>query len=74
MRKITINLPDELKKRLETVARSSGRSEAAVIRDAISNATREATVPSPRVPLMERGLGDATIAENVDERLARISR
>jgi predicted transcriptional regulator len=72
MRKMTISLPDELKKRLEAVARSTGRSETAVIRDAISGATRGAAAPSPRVPLMERGLGDATIAENVEELLERL--
>ncbi len=74
MRKMTIYLPDELKRRLETFARSTGRSEAAVIRDAINNATRGAAAPSPRVPLMEHGLGDATIAENAEELLERISR
>jgi predicted transcriptional regulator len=74
MRKTTIYLPDELKKRIEEVARSTGRPEAAVIRDAISSATREASSPTPRVPLMERGLGDATIAENVDELLERFGR
>jgi predicted transcriptional regulator len=74
MRKTTIYLPDELKKRIEEVARNTGRPEAAVIRDAISSATRDATRPTPRVPLMERGLGDATIAENVDELLERFGR
>lgn len=74
MRKTTIYLPDELKKRLEEVARSTGRPEAAVIRDAISSATRDAVGPTPRVPLMERGLGDATIAENVDELFERFGR
>ena len=66
MKKTTIYLPDDLKQRLEEVARSTGRPEAAVIRDAISDATRRAVTPRPRVPLMDRGLGDATIAENVD--------
>jgi metal-responsive CopG/Arc/MetJ family transcriptional regulator len=74
MRKTTIYLPDELKRRLEEVARSTGRPEAAVIRDAINSAIREATGPRPRVPLMKRGLGDPTIAENVDELLERFGR
>jgi hypothetical protein len=74
MRKTTVYLPDELKKRLEEVARNTGRPEAAVIRDAISSATRVATAPRPRVPLTERGLGDPTIAENVDELLERFGR
>jgi Ribbon-helix-helix protein, copG family len=66
-KKTTIYFPDERKKRLEEVVRRTGRPEAAVIRDAISNATHEGTSPRPRVPLMERGLGAPTIAENVDE-------
>jgi hypothetical protein len=74
MRKTTIYLPDELKRRLEQVARRTGRPEAEVIRDAISSATRDAAGPAPRVPLMERGLGDPTIAENVDELLERFGR
>ena len=66
MKKTTIYLPDDLKQRLEEVARSTGKKEASVIRDAISAATRTAVAPRPRVPLMERGLGDPTISENVD--------
>jgi hypothetical protein len=66
MRKTTIYLPDELKKRLEHVARTTGRSEATVIRDAITAATLSPGGPAPRIPLMDRGLGDPTIAENVD--------
>jgi hypothetical protein len=74
MRKTTIYLPDALKKRLEEVARRTGLPEAAVIRDAISSATEKATSPRPRVPLTVHGLGDATIAENVDELLERFGR
>lgn len=65
MKKTTIYLPDDLKQRLEEVARSTGKKEASVIRDAISAATRT-VAPRPRVPLMERGLGDPTISENVE--------
>ena len=74
MKKMTIYLSDKLKKRLEKVARRSGMPEAAVIRDAINVATRNAATASPRVPLMERGLGDPAIAENVDELLWGCSR
>jgi hypothetical protein len=74
MKKTTIYLPDDLKKRLEETARTTGRPEAQVIRDAISAATLEALSPTPRVPLMERGLGDPTIAENVDALLERFGR
>jgi len=74
MKKTTIYLPDELKKRIEHLARVTGKPEAVVIRDAITNATRDAISPAPRVPLAQRGLGDATIAENVDELLASFGR
>jgi predicted transcriptional regulator len=70
MQKMTIDLPDDLKQRLEKISRTTGRSETALIRDAIRTATRDAVVPRPRVPLMERGLGKATIAENVDALLS----
>ena len=74
MKKTTIYLPDELKAQVEDVARRTGRPEAEVIRDAISTATFKATAPAPRVPLMKRGLGDPTIAENVDALLERFGR
>jgi Arc/MetJ-type ribon-helix-helix transcriptional regulator len=74
MRKTTIYLPDELKKRIEKVARTSGKSEADVIRDAISNATMAAGAPVPRIPLIDTGLGDPTIAENVDALLESFGR
>jgi hypothetical protein len=74
MRKTTIYLPDELKKRLENLARTSGRPEAQVIRDAISTATSASTSPAPRIPLMKRGLGDPTIAENAEALLERFGR
>jgi len=74
MRKTTIYLPDELKKRIEKVSRSTGKSEADVIRDAIDAATIVAGAPVPRIPLMERGLGDPTIAENVDTLLESFGR
>jgi hypothetical protein len=73
MRKTTLYLPDELKKRIEKVARTSGKSEADVIRDAISNAMA-AGAPVPRIPLMAAGLGDPTIAANVDALLESFGR
>ncbi|HEX3579922.1 MAG TPA: CopG family transcriptional regulator [Thermoanaerobaculia bacterium] len=74
MRKTTIYLPDELKKRVEKVARASGKSEADVIRDAINDATMVARAPVPRIPLTNAGLGDPTIAENVDALLESFGR
>jgi len=63
-----------MKKRVEKVARTSGKSEAEVIRDAISDATMVAGTPLPRIPLMAAGLGDPTIAENVDALLESFGR
>jgi len=74
MKKTTIYLPDELKKRLEDLAHRTGRTEAQVIRDAIGAATFVAAAPAPRVPLIKRGLGDSTIAGNVDPLLDRFGR
>jgi predicted transcriptional regulator len=71
MQKMTIYLPDDLKRRLEKISRTTGRTAAAVIRNAIRLATQDAVGPTPRVPLMDRGLGDATIAENVDTLLGK---
>jgi predicted transcriptional regulator len=74
MKKTTIYLPDELKKRIEKVARTKGKAEAEVIRDAIDAATRVAGAPVPRIPLVDAGLGDPTIAENVDAVLESFGR
>jgi hypothetical protein len=74
MKKTTIYLPDDLKTQLEETARTTGSTEAQVIRDAIYTATFAAIAPMPRAPLMERGLGDPTIAENVDALLERFGR
>jgi hypothetical protein len=74
MKKTTIYLPDDLKTQLEEAARTTGSTEAQVIRDAIFTATFATTAPTPRVPLTPRGLGDPTIAENVDALLERFGR
>lgn len=68
VKKTTIYLPDELKAGIEAVARREKRSEADVIRDAISAAV-QAHRPEPRLPLPGVKLGDPTIAERVDELL-----
>lgn len=74
MKKTTIYLPDDLKQRIEEVARRTGRREAAVIRDAIDTATLEFATPHPTIPLTERGLGDPTIAESAEELLSGFGR
>ena len=68
MKKTTLYLPDELKRKVEFVAKKEGRSEADVIRDAIEAAVKSAA-PRPRIPLIKRGFGDSTVAERVDELL-----
>lgn len=69
MKKTTLYLPDELKERIEDVARAEGRSEADVIRDAIAVAVRVREVPRPRIPFRGMSLGDSTVAEPAGELL-----
>jgi metal-responsive CopG/Arc/MetJ family transcriptional regulator len=55
MRKTTVYLPDELKRRLERAARERDCSEADVIRNALEEFTiRER--PRPRLPLFDSGV------------------
>ena len=69
MKKTTIYLPDELKRRVELAAKQQGRSEAEVIRDALEAAVKP-TAPRPRIPLVaKRGLRKTNIAAHVDELL-----
>lgn len=67
MKKTTLYLPDELKKRVESVAETEGRSEADVIRDAITSAVALQRTPAPRIPLPGMKLGDPTIAERAGD-------
>jgi plasmid stability protein len=69
MRRTTIYLPDELKAALEQTAAAEGRSEAEVVRAALTTATATHVYPPPRLPLFDSG--DPTLAERVDEELAR---
>ena len=67
MRRTTIYLPDDLKAALERTAAAQGRSEAEVVRSALSTATADQTSPQPRLPLFDSG--DPTLAERADEEL-----
>jgi hypothetical protein len=69
MRRTTIYLPDDLKGALERTAAAEGRSEAEVVRSALATATAEHIYPPPRLPLFSSD--DPTLAERVDEELAR---
>lgn len=68
MRRTTIDLLDELKSALERTAIAQGKSEAEVVRGALTAATVEHSFPTPRLLLFDSG--DPTLAERVDEELA----
>lgn len=65
MEKTTVYLPADLKQALRRTARSSGRSEATVIRDALA-AEVGAGRPRPRAGIFA---GTEPIAERADELL-----
>ncbi len=69
MKKTTVYLTDDLKAALERAAVAQGRSEAELIRDAVRDLTQGLEPPRPRLPLFSSG--DPTLAERVDEELAR---
>lgn len=69
MRRTTIYLPDDLKRALKRTASAEGRSEAEVVRSALAVATAEYAYPRPRLPLFSSA--DPTLAERIDEELAR---
>jgi len=67
MFKTTVYLPEDLKRRLGRLARRRGRSEAALIREALERLTADETPPRPRLPLIHGD--DPHLAERVDEAL-----
>ena len=68
MEKTTVYLPDDLKRALRRAARSTGRSEADLIREGIGLVAGTHRVAEPRLPLFESGQPD--LAERVDELLS----
>ena len=70
VKRTTIYLPDELKARLETIARAEGRTEADLIREALARALDERQAPRPRLPLAAPTGRSTNWAEQADERLA----
>ncbi len=68
MEKTTVYLPDDLKAALRRAARSTGRSEADLIREGIGLVTGTHRIAEPRLPLFESGQPD--LADHVDELLA----
>ena len=69
MQKTTGYLPEELQNSLQQIARNEGRSKAQIIREAIQHEVDSKKPPNPRVPISERGLGDPSAAQRVDELL-----
>jgi hypothetical protein len=67
MEKTTVYLPRALKAALRRAARATGASEAALIRQAIEQLTREAEPPRPRLPLFTSH--QPRLAERVDDLL-----
>ncbi len=67
MEKTTVYLSDELKRALRRAARSTGRSEADLIREGIGLVAGTHRVAEPRLPLFESGQPD--LADRVDEEL-----
>ncbi len=65
MEKTTVYLPAELKTALSRAARSTGRSEAELIREGVGLVTGTHRIAEPRLPLFESGQPD--LAEHVDE-------
>ena len=69
MKRTTIYLPDDLKARLKQVAELEGRSEADLIRQALTDAIEASGAAStPSLPLFASG--QPTLSEDVDEALA----
>lgn len=68
MKRTTVYLPDELKDAIKRTAAAQGKSEAEVVRSALTAATADQRHPRPKVPLFDSG--DPTLAEYVDEELA----
>ncbi len=74
MAKMTIELPDELKRCVEDAAKLEHRTEDEIIRDAIDEAMWRKRVPrtprpKPTIPLTTKPLGRPDVAERVDEYL-----
>ena len=67
MEKTTVYLPDDLKRALRRAARSTGRSEADLIREGIGLVAGTHRMAEPRLPLFESGQPD--LADRVDEAL-----
>jgi ribbon-helix-helix CopG family protein len=68
VQKITVYIPEDLKRALGRVSAMRGMSEAELIREALRTLTSDASPPKPRLPLFKSG--KPHLAENVDEALS----
>ena len=67
MQRTTVYLPDDLKINLRRTARSTGRSEADLIREGVRQIVATHDAPQPRIPLFHSAV--PTLAEDVDRHL-----
>ena len=67
MKRTTVYLPEDLKRDLEEMAESTGRSQADLIREGVRRMVGAKNPPKPRVPLFRSDT--PTLADEVDERL-----
>jgi hypothetical protein len=67
MEKTTVYLPDDLKRALRRAARSTGRSEADLIREGIGIVAGTHRIAEAKLPLFESGQPD--LAERAEELL-----
>jgi hypothetical protein len=65
MKKVRVRLSRELKGRLKLAAAVSGKSEAELICEGVSDIVKVKLAPKNRIPLFSSG--DPTLAESVDE-------
>ncbi|MBA3420131.1 MAG: ribbon-helix-helix protein, CopG family [Geodermatophilaceae bacterium] len=63
----TLYLPEDLKARLEQVARREGRSEADLVREALNDLVERRTPPRPRGAIFDSG--DPDWAATADQNL-----
>lgn len=67
MMKTTVYLPDGLKHALAAASAMEGKSEAEIIREAIRHRVEQSARRPPRLPLVDKPLGDPTLAQRVDD-------
>lgn len=68
MDKTTVYLTPNQKRALTKASKTSGRSEAELIREGVETVTARHLTPEPTLPLFESGHPD--LAERVDDELA----